>query len=70
MGPESGQTMKLVRMIFVYPLPLGRTDSSLAAPSTVTVTDVASGHPAGAVHGTISVQLRPAQSKLLELPGQ
>lgn len=45
---------------------LDRIDASFAT-AAVTVTDVATGQPSGSVHGTISIQLQPAESKLLEL---
>lgn len=48
-------------------LPLRRIDGSLAAASAVDVTDVATGESNGTAHGAISIQLQPAQSKLLEL---
>jgi alpha-galactosidase len=48
-------------------LSLDRIDQKLASASTVAVTDVASGQSAGSVHGTLGIQLKPAESKLLEL---
>ena len=48
-------------------LPLDRIDKDLAAASAVTVTDVATGQFSEMVHGTITIPLRPAESKLLEL---
>ncbi|MBV8114915.1 MAG: hypothetical protein JO300_09250, partial [Silvibacterium sp.] len=46
---------------------LGRIDPSFAAVPAVTITDVATGKLQGSAHSVISIQLQPAQSKLLEL---
>lgn len=48
-------------------LSLDRIDPSFAKASAVAITDVATGLSNGSAHGAISIQLQPAESKLLEL---
>lgn len=48
-------------------IPLDRIDAALAKQSSVTATDVASGSALDSPHGSITIQLQPAESKLIEL---
>jgi len=50
-----------------FTFPVGRIDASLAAASSLAITDVATGHLVGSAQGTVSVHLKPAEATLLEL---
>jgi alpha-galactosidase len=51
-------------------VPLQRIDPALAAASSITASDVATGDALPAVHGVVSIRLMPAESKLVALRWQ